>query len=152
MKKFTPMQWVILIVCFFLLFGNGLIPTFGGFSVLAKTIICIFVGTILLLLTINTVWPTFLCVMALVFCNVYSLSDAVVQFFGSTTCAMIMMKVSNNDLLNILRLNAYLCHSFCKGRALLYIRCPWKVIFLYFCPVTASCIHHCDLAIVIVLQ
>ena len=104
MKKFTPVQWVILAVCFFLLFGNSLIPTFGGFSDLAKTILCIFVGTIMLLLTINTVWPTFLCVLALVFCNVYTLGDAVVQFFGSTTfwftavCTLMSVSITESGL------------------------------------------------------
>lgn len=98
MKKFTPVQWVIFAVCLFLMFGNSLIPTFGGFSDLAKTILCIFVATILMLLTINTVWPTFLSIMAFVFCNVYTMGEAVTNFFGSTTfwfCAVCtLMSVS----------------------------------------------------------
>ena len=85
MKKFSPIQWVILVIGFFLLFGNSMIPTFLGFNELAKTILCIFVGTILMLLTINTIWPTFLCIMAFVFCDVYALDEAVKMFFGSTT-------------------------------------------------------------------
>lgn len=104
MKKFTSVQWIVLIISLFLMFGNSVIPVFGGFSELAKTILCIFVATIMMLLTIDTVWPTFLSLLAFVFCNVYTLNDAVIQFFGSTTfwfcavCTLMSVPITESGL------------------------------------------------------
>lgn len=79
MKKY---QWVITIVSIFLMYGNVLLPSFPGLSQTGMSILCIFAGTMMMLLFVSLTWPVVLSVMAYAFCGVYSLPTAVSMSFG----------------------------------------------------------------------
>ncbi|MBQ3291121.1 MAG: hypothetical protein IJH43_01940 [Mogibacterium sp.] len=79
MKKY---QWVITIVSIFLMYGNKLIPPFPGLSSTGMSILCIFAGTMMMLLFVSLTWPVVLSVLSYAVCGVYALPTAISMSFG----------------------------------------------------------------------
>lgn len=76
-------QWVVLAICLFLMFFNFLLPTPAGLNALGLNILCIFVCTIVLMLTIDVIWPVFVAVLALSISGVYVMKEAVALSLGN---------------------------------------------------------------------
>lgn len=76
-------QWIILIVCIFLMFFNFVLPSPAGLNPLGMNILCIFVCTIVLMLTIDVIWPVFLAILALSISGVYVMRESVALSLGN---------------------------------------------------------------------
>lgn len=66
----------------FLMFFNRLLPTFGGLSQVGVSTLCIFFGTMSLLLFVDLFWPVLLSILAFAVSGVYSFSQAISMTFG----------------------------------------------------------------------
>lgn len=79
-----PYKWVIIALSTFLMFFNKLLPPILGLSQLGMSIICIFAGTMALLLLVDLNWPLLLSILAYGWCGVYTVSEAVSLSFGNS--------------------------------------------------------------------
>ncbi len=75
--KLKSWQYLPLIFSLVLMFGCGFFPQFGGLGRTGVGTLSIFLGTMLLLITVDTTWPVLLCICAFAVSGIYSLSDAV---------------------------------------------------------------------------
>lgn len=71
-----------IIVGFFLMFCNRVLPPIMGLSPVGMTVLCIFIGTLILLTAVDLVWPVLACVLAFTLNGVYSLNTALQMSFG----------------------------------------------------------------------
>ena len=69
-------KWGVLAVSLFLMFGNALLPNMWGLNRTGMATVCIFAGTMLLMILCNLIWPLFLGIMAFVVNDVYTLNQA----------------------------------------------------------------------------
>ena len=75
--KLKTWQYLILGLALVLLFGCGFFPLFGGLNRTGVGTLSIFIGTMLLLITIDTTWPVLLCIAAFAVSGIYTLPEAV---------------------------------------------------------------------------
>lgn len=80
MKRY---QWVITVFSILLMLFSRFLPPVMGLSSVGMSVLGIFVGTILLWLTVSVSWPCVLCIIALTMTDVYGYSDAMKASFGS---------------------------------------------------------------------
>lgn len=69
-------KWGVLALSLFLMFGNCLLPSLWGLDRIGMATLCIFAGTMLLMILCSLTWPLFLSVMAFVVNDVYTLNEA----------------------------------------------------------------------------
>ena len=69
-------KYGVLAVSLFLMFGNCLLPNMWGLNRTGMATVCIFVGTMLLMILCNLIWPLFLSIMAFIVNGVYTLNQA----------------------------------------------------------------------------
>jgi len=65
-KGFKPWQWCLIAVCMFLMFFGRVLPPIWGLGADAMLAIGIFIGTLLLLIFVDTNWPPLLLMIAIV--------------------------------------------------------------------------------------
>lgn len=87
MKRY---QWVITVFSILLMLFSRFLPPVMGLSSVGMSVLGIFVGTILLWLTVSVSWPCVLCIIALTMTDVYGYSDAMKASFGSWVVAFVM--------------------------------------------------------------
>lgn len=75
-------KWVVTALGLFLLFANKLLPVIPGMNETGTSVVCIFVGTILMLILVDLRWPCFLCVLAFATNGIYTLPNALSVAFG----------------------------------------------------------------------
>lgn len=78
-----PWKWGVTAICLFLMFFNFLLPPFAGFTQAGTSVICIFVGTIGLFVTVNVMWPVLLCLLAFGCSGIYSLTEVTQMAMGN---------------------------------------------------------------------
>lgn len=79
-----PYKWVVTIISAFLMFFNRYIPPVMGLNETGMAVLCIFIGTMAMLLTVDLCWPFILCVLAYVDNGVYTLSEALSNSLGNS--------------------------------------------------------------------
>ncbi len=72
----------VVLVSVFLMFFNRFIPPVGGLNQIGMSTVCIFIGTMSLLLFVNLFWPVLLSILAFATSNIYSLSQVISMTFG----------------------------------------------------------------------
>lgn len=77
-------KWIVIAISVFLMFFNSLLPPILGLGQLGMSIICIFAGTMALLLLVDLNWPLLLSILAYSWCGVYSVSEAVSLSLGNS--------------------------------------------------------------------
>lgn len=87
----SPSKWAVTAISLILMFGNGLFPNIPGMTDVGTSVVCIFVGTILMLLFVDLQWPCLLCVLAFATTGIYSLSDAIATAFGHNLFWLIVL-------------------------------------------------------------
>lgn len=100
MKKLKSWQWVVFAVSLFLMFFNQVLPCFDGLSRMGMSILCITIGSLLLMVCVDMKWGPLLCVLAFPVNDVYSLSQAMSMSFGNTT---VIFCLFNTMLLYVLK-------------------------------------------------
>ena len=73
----------LILVAFLLMFLSGLVPPQLGLSAEGWQIACIFVGTLLLWLFVDTTWSSVLCMIALCFSPLYTYSSVLAGSWGN---------------------------------------------------------------------
>lgn len=81
-KKLSTFQWVMLIICIFLLFFNRLIPPFGGLNEAGVQVLCMVIGTLLMMLFIDLIMPALFLILALPLSGLYSLGETLGMTMG----------------------------------------------------------------------
>lgn len=127
MKRY---QWVITIVSIFLMYGNMLLPPFPGLSRTGMSILCIFAGTMMMLLFVSLTWPVVLSVLSYAVCGVYTLPAAISMSFGHhifwfvAFSGMIMNALNREGMLRRLAI-WMISRPFAR-------RSPWMFLSTYF--------------------
>lgn len=78
-------RWIIIPICIAMCFFGRFIPSNGVLTSDAMGVIFIFVGSLILWLTIGIDWPSLVCIFALGTLNTYKFSDVFQLSFGNST-------------------------------------------------------------------
>lgn len=78
-------RWIIIPICVTLCFVGRFIPPVAGLTSDGWGVIFIFIGTIILWLTIGIDWPSLLCIFSLGFLENFGFGKAFTSSFGNTT-------------------------------------------------------------------
>lgn len=81
-KKLSTFQWIMLFICIFLLYFNKLIPPFGGLNQAGVQVLCLVVGTLLMMLTIDIILPAMFLILALPLSGLYTLGETLAMTMG----------------------------------------------------------------------
>lgn len=100
MKKMTSFQWVVTIICTFLLFFNRLFPTFAGLNQAAVSVLSIFIGTLGMLILVDLTWPPLLMILAFPVSGLYTMNQTLQMTIGHNVVCFIMF---NGILLYVLK-------------------------------------------------
>lgn len=76
-------KWIITIVCLFLQYGHSLLPPIMGLNEKGMGILCIFVGTMIMLLFVNLTWPVVSSILAFSLTGVYGFDETIRMSFGN---------------------------------------------------------------------
>ena len=76
---------IIIPICLALCFVGNFIPGFGGLSQSAVHVLFIFLGALILWLTIGIDWPSLVCIFALGFVDGFGFKTAFKESFGNAT-------------------------------------------------------------------
>lgn len=82
MSTMQPYKWFVAAAGIFLLFFNYLLPPIMGLTPVGMAVLCIFLGTILMMLLIDLVFPVLLCILAFAVNGVYTFSEALAMSLG----------------------------------------------------------------------
>lgn len=98
-------KYGILAISLFLMFGNSLLPNMWGLDRIGMATVCIFVGTMLLMILCNLIWPLFLSIMAFIVNGVYTLNEALSISLGhnlmwfTVYCCMVLYVLRETGIL-----------------------------------------------------
>lgn len=84
-KDNKTFRWIIIPLCVVLCFVGKFIPPFGGLSTEAIQVLLIFLGSLILWLTIGIDWPSLLCIFALGFVEPLGFKTVLSNSFGNST-------------------------------------------------------------------
>lgn len=125
----TTKKWVLTIISLILLFGFKYFPPVMGLNPIGMATLGITIGTIILLLGVNMVWPTFLAILAFAVNGVYTLNQAISGTFGGSIFwfllinGMVIGAIEKTGLLKRIALRL-LCLPIAK-------KSPWAFITIY---------------------
>lgn len=85
LKDNKTFRWIIIPICVVLCFIGKFIPPFGGLPQEAIQVLFIFLGSLILWLTIGIDWPSLLCIFALGFVDSLGFGTVLSKSFGNTT-------------------------------------------------------------------
>lgn len=78
-------RWIVIPLCIALCFVGRFIPAFGGLTKDGFSVILIFLGSLILWLTIGIDWPSLVCLLALGFLDNISFANVFTSSFGNST-------------------------------------------------------------------
>ena len=81
---------IIIPLCICFCFLGQLIPPIDGLSSEAIGVLFIFLGTLILWLTIGIDWPSLLCLLSLGFINSFGFNKVISSSFGNSTFAFLL--------------------------------------------------------------
>lgn len=90
LKDNTIFRAIIIPICVILCFIGRFIPSINGLSSDGFGVIFIFIGTLILWLTIGIDWPSLLCLLALGFINNFGFNKVLTSSFGNSTFAFLL--------------------------------------------------------------
>lgn len=79
-----PYQKVCTILALILMFGGKYFPSVLGLNPVGMATVCIFIATVLLLITVSLSWPVLLMLFAFAFNGIYTFNGAMKDCFGNT--------------------------------------------------------------------
>ena len=83
-------RWIIIPICIALCLFSRFIPSFGGLNQDAIGVLGIFLGSIILWLTIGIDWPSVLCIFSLGFISSLGFSKVLSSSFGNATFVFLL--------------------------------------------------------------
>ncbi len=83
-------RWTVIIICAALCLFSRFIPSFAGLSQDAIGVLGIFLGSIILWLTIGIDWPSLLCIFSLGFISTLGFSKVLSSSFGNATFVFLL--------------------------------------------------------------
>ena len=83
-------QWIITIICLFLMFFGKVLPPVMGLSEVGMQVFCIFVAIVVMWLTVSVSWPCVLCIVALMMTPLYTYSAALQASMGFWVVSFVM--------------------------------------------------------------
>ena len=89
-KRIKPYQWVVIAISFFLLFFGKMLPSVIGLSVEGMQGLGIFIGTLLLMLFVDTSWPPVACIVACAFSGLMTVQEALTASIGGTVTQYVL--------------------------------------------------------------
>lgn len=89
-KQNSILRAIIIVIALFFDFGLRFLPAPAGMSQDAFGVIGVFVGSILLWMTISIDWPSILCILALAILPNFGFTNALTSSFGSETFVFLM--------------------------------------------------------------
>ena len=81
-KKMSPVQWVVTVICMFLMFGNKLLPGISGLNEIGSSTIYIFAGAVVMMMAVGITWPPFLAILAFATNGIYPLATGLQMSMG----------------------------------------------------------------------
>lgn len=134
-KKLSTFQWVILIISIFLLFFNRLITPFGGLNEAGVAVICIVIGTLLMLLFVDLVLPALFLILALPMSGLYTLGATLGMTMGHS---VVNFMIFNGLMLYVLQKTGVLRRvainmitmKVTQKKPWMFVAGLWLVIFL----------------------
>lgn len=75
---------ILLVISLVLMFGFKYFPPIMGLNPIGMATLGITVGTIILLIGVNLIWPAFLCMLAFAVNGVYTLNQAIAGTLGGS--------------------------------------------------------------------
>ena len=127
---YSAKKWVLIAISVFLMFFGKFLPPVMGLSQDAMQIFCIFIGSMLLWLFIDTVWPSILGMIALCFSPLYTYSSVISGSWGNWIVAFLIF---SNIVTGVLTKSGFL-----KRVAIWFItrpvakKSPWLFLTLLF--------------------
>ena len=97
---------VISLICLFFMFFNRFLPPMFGLNQLGTSVLCVFIPTIVLLLSVDLIWPALASILAFAVSGIYTFSGAVAKSFGHTIvwlCVFSGMVISVLDEQGVIR-------------------------------------------------
>ena len=85
LKDNKTFRWIIIPLCIALCFVGRFIPAFGGLTKDGFSVLLIFLGSLILWLTIGIDWPSLVCLFALGFLDNISFGNVFTSSFGNST-------------------------------------------------------------------
>jgi len=83
-KTYKPWQYVLIVVCLFLMFFGNHLPAIWGLEAPAMLAIGMFIGTIVLMLFVDTAWPPVLLVIAAIVSKQFTVATALSASIGNS--------------------------------------------------------------------
>ena len=123
-------QWALTFVALFLMFANKLLPPIWGLTTLGMSVLCIFVGTMILLLFVALHWPFFVCVMAMISNGVFTLQASMNASVGNNIIwfiilsSMIIMVLSETGVIRRIAL-WFITRPICKKNPWWFVTMMW---------------------------
>lgn len=147
MSKMKPYQWLITVVCVFFMFFNQMLPPVFGLNAAGMGVMCIFIATLVMLLTVSNTWPVLLMIAAFPTAGLYSIGQSLQMTWGhSVVCFMIF----NMAMLEVMRQTGVLRRiavsmitmPFAKKSSMAFLCCLWGagLIMGSFIDITANII------------
>lgn len=127
---YNTKKWVLIAISFVLMFFGKYLPSVMGLTENGMQILCIFIGSLLLWLFVDTVWPSILCMIALCFSPLYTYSSVISGSWGNWIVAFLIF---SNIVTNVLTKSGFL-----KRVAIWFItrpvakKSPWLFLTLLF--------------------
>lgn len=127
---YNAKKWIIIAVSIFLMFFGGRLPAVMGLSPEGMQILCIFLGSMLLWLFVDTVWPSILGMIALCFSPLYTYSSVIAGSWGNWIVAFLIF---SNIVTSVLTKSGFL-----KRVAIWFVtrpiakKSPWLFLTLLF--------------------
>lgn len=81
---------IFLIISLIIIFGSRLLPEFGGLSSEALSVLGVFLGSLIMWITISIDWPSLITLLALGLLPTFGFSDTFAGAFGNTTVAFLI--------------------------------------------------------------
>ena len=85
LKDNKTFRWIIIPLCIALCFVGRFIPAFGGLTKDGFSVLLIFLGSLILWLTVGIDWPSLVCLFALGFLDNISFGNVFTSSFGNST-------------------------------------------------------------------
>ncbi len=100
-KKYTPMQYVVILIAVLLMFLTAVIPPFTGLSQAGFQVLGILIGGLLLWLFVGVDWTSFLILLALMTVPSTSMAPTLVRLFFSKPSSRRISVMMGKKIMNV---------------------------------------------------
>ena len=131
----TPTKWVLTAIGLFLQFGHSLFPNIAGLNDMGMGVLCIFVGTMIMMLFVDVTWPVIACILAFSMTGVFTYNQVIQMAFGNNVvwfiafAGMIFSAMQRTGLLRRVAI-WMISRPFAKRSPWLFVLAVWGSAFL----------------------